>query len=141
MINVFPEPAVSHTFLVPALTKNVLSIFFSCWLLVNDSRDKRVSAFLLCFIGFKIIFIYFLWKWVVSDETYSFKDKELLIILKNADTLLYDSVSLTSWGTWQPMIFTYFASTSPLKFYWYSSFNLARSMFSFYWCYIFSFGY
>ena len=42
-------------------------------------------------------------------------------------------------GTWQPMIFAYFASSSPSKFSWHSSFNLARSMCSFYWCYIFSF--
>ena len=30
-------------------------------------------------------------------------------------------------GTWQLMIFTYFASSSPSKFSWRSSFNLARS--------------
>ena len=42
-------------------------------------------------------------------------------------------------GTWQPMIFTCFASSSPSKFSRHSSFNLARSMCPFYWCYIFSF--
>ena len=39
-------------------------------------------------------------------------------------------------GTWQPMIFSYFASGSPLTFSWPSSFNLARSTCSFYWRYI-----
>ena len=41
-------------------------------------------------------------------------------------------------GTWQPMILTYFTSSSPSKFSWHSFFNLARSKCSFYWCYIFS---
>ena len=50
---VFPEPGVSHTFWAPALTKNVFSIFFLYWLLLNDSRNKRV--FLLCFTGFEAI--------------------------------------------------------------------------------------
>ena len=40
-------------------------------------------------------------------------------------------------GTWQPTIFTYFASSSTLKSSWHSSFNLVRSTCSFYWCYIF----
>ena len=39
------------------------------------------------------------------------------------------------------MIFTYFASSSPLKFSWHSFFNLAKSACSVYWCYIFSFEY
>ena len=30
-----------------------------------------------------------------------------------------------AWEPWQPMIFPYFASCSPLKFSWQSSFNLA----------------
>ena len=43
-------------------------------------------------------------------------------------------------GTWQPISFTYFASSSPSKFSWHSSFNLAsRNTCSFYWCIIFSF--
>ena len=42
-------------------------------------------------------------------------------------------------GTWQPMIFTYFTSSSSSKFSWHSSFNLARSTYSYYWCYIFTF--
>ena len=88
------------------------------------------------------------------DQTYSFKTRELLAITKNAGTLLYSSVS---WNctqfqgkrasrsgtgarrTWQPIIFTYFASSSPSKFSWYSSFNVAGSTCSFNWCYIFSF--
>ena len=41
-------------------------------------------------------------------------------------------------GTWQAMSFTYFASSSPLKLYRHSSFNLARNTCSFCWCYIFS---
>ena len=40
-------------------------------------------------------------------------------------------------GIWQLMIFTFFAFGSPLNFSWHSSFNLARSTCSFYWCYIF----
>ena len=55
---VLPEPAVFHFFRVPALTNNVLPIFFSCWLVVNNSRNKRVSAFLLYFIGFETINFY-----------------------------------------------------------------------------------
>ena len=42
-------------------------------------------------------------------------------------------------GTRQHMIFTYFVSSSPSKFSCRTSFNLARSTCSFYWCYIFSF--
>ena len=57
---VVPKPADSHPFGAPALAKNVLSIFFSRWHLVNDSRNKRVSAFLLCFISFETINFYIL---------------------------------------------------------------------------------
>ena len=79
-----------------------------------------------------------------------------LTITENADTLLHNSAlwnctkfqskraSCSSTGarrTWQPMIFTYFASNTILKFSWHSSLNLARSTCSFYWCYIFSFEY
>ena len=56
--NVVPERALSHSFRAPALTKNVLSIFFSCWHLVNNSRNKRGSDFLLCFIAFETINFY-----------------------------------------------------------------------------------
>ena len=76
------QPAVFHLFWAPALTNNVLSIFLSGWSVVNNSRNKRVFAFLLYLIGFETIFIYFSWKWVISDQTYSFKNKELLIITK-----------------------------------------------------------
>ena len=94
---VVPKPADSHPFGAPALAKNVLSIFFSRWHLVNDSRNKRVSAFLLCFIGFETVnFICFSKKWVVLDQTYSFKNRELLIITKNSYTLLYSSLSWNS---------------------------------------------
>ena len=88
---IFPEPAISHPFWAPALTKNVLSIFFPRWLLVNDNRNKGVSAFLflLCSIGFgKNNFCIFLF-WI---KIILFKNKELLTITKNADTLLYSNV-------------------------------------------------
>ena len=52
---VVAEPTDSHPFWAPALTKNVLSIFFSHWYLVNETRNKTVSAFLLYFIGFETI--------------------------------------------------------------------------------------
>ena len=55
---VVPEPAVSQLFSALALIKNIPSIFFSRWQLVNDSMDKRVSAFLLCLIGFETIKFY-----------------------------------------------------------------------------------
>ena len=55
---VLPEPAVFNLFWAPALTNNVLSIFFSGWPVVNKSRNKRVSAFLLYFIGFETINFY-----------------------------------------------------------------------------------
>ena len=41
----------------------------------------------------QLIFIYFSEKLVVLDQTYSFKNRELLIIAKNVDTLLYSSLS------------------------------------------------
>ena len=63
---VFLEPTVSHPFWAPALTKNVLSIFFPYWLKVNDHRNKMISLFLLRFIGFgKIIFYVFLYFYVI----------------------------------------------------------------------------
>ena len=56
----YPESAVFHLFWAPALARNVFSNFFSRWLSVNNSRNKRVSAFLLYFIGFEIINFYIL---------------------------------------------------------------------------------
>ena len=53
---VLPEPAVFHIFWAPAL-KNVFSIFFSRRIVVNNSRNKKVFAFLLYFIGFELLFI------------------------------------------------------------------------------------
>ena len=50
---VLQEPAVFHLFWVPALTNNVFSIFFSHWPVVNNYRNKQVSAFLFYFIGFE----------------------------------------------------------------------------------------
>ena len=98
------------------------------------------------------------------DQTYSFKHKNLRTITKTrtpfctvvfCETLpKFQSKRASrsgtgSRGTWKPMIFTYFPSSSPLKFSWHSSFNLARSTCSLYWryistcslywCYIFSF--
>ena len=55
---VLPEPAVFHLFWAPALTNNVFWIIFSRWLVVNNSRNKRVSAFLLYFNGFGTINFY-----------------------------------------------------------------------------------
>ena len=71
----------------------------------------------------------------MSCDSYSFKNKKLLTIRKNADTRFYkkrrhpflkpctkfqgkgDSRSGTgARGTWQPTIFTYFALSLPLKF-------------------------
>ena len=55
---VLPEAAVIHLFWAPALTNNVFSIFFPCWRVVNKSRNKWVSAFLLYFINFETINFY-----------------------------------------------------------------------------------
>ena len=89
------------------------------------------------------------------DQTCSFKNKELLTITKKSGHPFIQQCFVKlctkfqgkrasrsgtgARGTWQPMIFTYFPSSSPSKFSWHSSFNLARSTCSFYWCYIFSF--
>ena len=54
---VVPELVVYHLFWEPAPAKNVLSIFCLCSHL-NDSRNKTVSAFLLCFIDFETISFY-----------------------------------------------------------------------------------
>ena len=42
---VVQEPADSHHFWVPALTKNVLLIFFSRWHVVNGVSTKRCPRF------------------------------------------------------------------------------------------------
>ena len=97
----FVDIIVSHSqnlllfnfFWAPALTKNVFSIYFSRWFLVNKSRNKRVSTFLLCFIGFETIKFYtFVIKMSCFGSNSFFKNKELLTITKTADTLLYSSV-------------------------------------------------
>ena len=88
-----------------------------------------MSVFLTYFIGFDTINFYiFSLKWAILDQTYSFKNKELLTVTKIADTLLYSSVKWNSYkismqtgkpfwywrsGNIKPMIFTYFASSSP----------------------------
>ena len=57
--NVFSEPAAFYVFWAPALVKNVfLKYFFSCWLSVNNSRNKMVYAFLLRFTVFETINFY-----------------------------------------------------------------------------------
>ena len=149
---VVPVPAVSHPFWAPVLTKNVLSIVFSCWHSVIDSRNKTLSEFLLCFIGFETINFYIFFIKMSCFESNFFLNRELLIIKKNADTLLYRSRSWKSVQNFKANgktvlvlalgehdnLFTYFTSSSSLKFSLHSSFNLAKSTYSFYWCYIFS---
>ena len=98
----------------------------------------------------QLIFIYFSWKWIALDQTYSFENRKILIITKNADTLLYSSLSWNSEQIFKAnglavLVLAleehdklwFFASSSPLKLSWHSSFNSARSACSFYWCYIF----
>ena len=65
------------------------------------------------------------------DHIFFIKNREILLIMKNTDLLLYSNLCLNStkfqrkWashsgtearGTWQTMIFTYFVSSLPLKF-------------------------
>ena len=50
-----PEPTVFHLVWAPALKSNAFSIFFLRWPAVSDSRNKKMSAFLLYFIGFETI--------------------------------------------------------------------------------------
>ena len=107
------ESTVFHSFWAPALARN---FFFSILLLVNNSRKKSVSAFLLCFFGFGFVMV-----------CIKFQGKRA------------SRSGTGARGTWQSMIFTYFASSSALKFSWYFSFNIAGSTCSFNWCYIFSF--
>ena len=85
------------------------------------------------------------------DQTYSLKSKWLLIITNSATSFCaavfrYTQLKFSRqtdkplWygtrGTWQPMVFSYFASSSPLKISWPSSFNSATSACSVYWRYI-----
>ena len=59
---VFPEPTDSHPFEHLQSQKMFFNIFLR-WLFGNDSSNERVSAFLLCFIGFETINFYlFFWK-------------------------------------------------------------------------------
>ena len=52
------EPVASHPFWASTRTKNVLSILFSRWRLVNDSRNKRLCAFFYASLVLKqLIFI------------------------------------------------------------------------------------
>ena len=90
------NPLFFNFFWVPALTKNFFSTFFSWWLLVNNSRNKRASAFLLCFTGFETINFYIFFIKISYFQTNSFKNKELLTITQIADMLLYSSDSWNS---------------------------------------------
>ena len=119
--------------------------FFSHWLSVDNSRNKRVSVFFF-------VMLHWFWNknWFVLDQTYFFENKELLkkyghpfvqqCFLKCCTNLQGGQTCHPgngAMGTWQPMIlYTYFTSSSSWKFSWDSSFNLARSICSFYWCYI-----
>ena len=116
-----------------------------------------MSAFFLYFIGFETINFYiFFIKMSILNQAYSFKNKELLKITKNAGghsfvqrcfvklcTKFQGSRACCSGTgarrTWQPMIFTGFTSSSLSKFPPHSAFNLTRGTSSFYECYIFSF--
>ena len=62
--------------------------FFSHWLSVDNSRNKRVSVFFF-------VMLHWFWNknWFVLDQTYFFENKELLTITRNTDTHLYNSVS------------------------------------------------
>ena len=93
---VFPEPAVLQLFLSACTHKEFFSTFFSWWLLVNNSRYKRASAFLLCFTGFETINFYIFFIKSSYFQTNSFKNKELLTITQIADMLLYSSDSWNS---------------------------------------------
>ena len=127
------EPAVCHLFWAPALTKNVLSIFFSRWHLVNDSKNKRVSAFLLCFIGFETINFYaffikmscfgsnlfFLKKRTTNNYKklgHSFVQQSFLKLCTKFQGKLASRFGLGTRGTSQPMTLAYFASIIPSEF-------------------------
>ena len=73
--------------------KECFSVFFPRWLFLNKRGQKGVRVFVIFHWFWKNIYIYFLKKWVVWDQNVSVKNKELLIITKSADTLLYSSVS------------------------------------------------
>ena len=74
---VLPEHAVSHPFWAHAFTENSLSIFFARWLLVNDRRNKRVSAF--------IIFV----KLSCFESNLFFKQAVLVLALGEHDNLWF----------------------------------------------------
>ena len=142
---VFPD-TVSHIFWAPALRKNVVLIFFSR--LVNGSRYKRVSAFLLCLIGFEAINFHILFIEMSCFRSNLFFENKITIknYQKRGDTCVQQCFwklwakfeskrasrsCIGDWRTCQPRIFTYFASSLPLKFFWHSFFNLAKSTCSF----------
>ena len=85
------DSAVFHLFWVPALTNNVFSVYFSSWPVVNNSRNKRVSAFLLYFFGFEarapFCTAVFLWN---SVQNFKAKGQAVLVLaLAGHDNLWY----------------------------------------------------
>ena len=77
----YSQNSLFLTLWAPALTKNVLSIFFSRSILVNDSRNKKMAVYLLCVIAFEIINFYiffikmscfgsnlFFYKWRITNN-------------------------------------------------------------------------
>ena len=133
------------------------NIFFT--LKLNDSKNKTVPAFLLCFIGFETInfYVFFNEKWVVLDQIYSFINKELVVITKKNRTrfcrvVFLETLYKISRKTGKPFWFRHSENTTAYDFHLFSfhftfrilltlSFKLARSTCSFYWRYIFSFEY
>ena len=102
----------------------------------------------------QLIFINFSQKWVVLDKSFFFKKRTTNKYKKRKHPVVQQCFvkfcakfrgkpeshsGADGRGTWQPSIFTYFASSSQSKFSWHSSFNLARTTCFFYWCYIFRF--
>ena len=75
---VLPELAVFHLLWTPALTTNVFSILFSHWPIVNNSRNKRVSAFFYASLVL-IQSLYFLHKnelfWIKYRTTNNYKKR------------------------------------------------------------------
>ena len=104
-----------------------------------------MSAFLLCFIGFETMnfYIFFINISCFGSNLF-FKKKRTNNNYEKRGHTFVEIVFLeilhkisSQRGTWQLIIFTYFASSSALKLSRHFSFNLARSTYSFYWCYIF----
>ena len=106
----------SHFCYTPLVLKQLIFIHFSFFFLLYQNKEQLTIT--------KIADILFIQQWFVKRCT-KFQGKRA------------NCSGTGVRGTWQPMIFTYYASSSPSKFSWDSSFNLARS--TFYWCYIFSF--